>query len=309
MRSRVGGAIGAALLLVLSACGDRSEGGKPAPDTMPSAAAAPSPDPTTKAEAQKALDQAYDRFIEASTARYRSTVEIYGSKLVAEGHVDVERTRGDWRLVQPDLGRDGAENGEFAMRGIAIDRHVYGGPEFGPGKKCWFDYGVDNVAAIQGLAPTEDPIPWFSAARVVVTEARALGFVDGRRDVIAVEVFADTALSVNFNKVLLKVYDQLPEKQVWSPATLTLKDGQFSELTFRPGDALDALEAGGVDFASVPGADQLADFMISATQTAVYDQFGVPVQIEAPPADQLVDASGITADTPNRKLRPCAAAR
>ncbi len=124
------------------------------------------------------------------------------------------------------------------------------------------------------------------------------GFVSGRRDVIAVEVFADTAVSVMFNKVLMQVYDQLPEKQAWSPATLVLEDGQFSELTYTLDDVFGALEDAGVDFAAVKGGKQALDLMRHATQRTKYDQFGVRVGIEAPPADELMDASDMTLERP-----------
>lgn len=293
-------------VLALSACGADEE--QQSTSKTSSATATASPDPGTKAEAQKVLDKAYDRFIAESTGRYRSTVELAGSKLVAEGRFDIDAKRGAWRLVQPSLGRDGAEDGEFAMRGMAIDRHVYGGPEFGPFQKCWFDYGTSGVAAVQGLGEPDDPSPWYQAAMIVPTESRALGFVDGRRDVIAVEVFADTALSVIFNKLLLQVYDQLPKEQVWSPATVTLKDGQFSQVTYKLGDALEALEDAGVDFASVQDAEQTVDVLRSATETTTLDPYGVPVEIQAPPADELMDATDLTRESPSDP-ELCAAAR
>ncbi len=295
---RLGWALAAVVLL--AGCGGGASDSEGLPGTPKvSDKPLPTPDPGTRAQAKKALDEAYDRLISDGTGRYRSAVDLAGSEMVAEGSYDIDRTRSRSRLVQPALGRDGAENDEFAMRGMVIDRHVYGGPEFGPFQRCWFDYGVGNLAAITGVkdAP-ENPDPWIPAAVVVPTEARALGFVDGRSDVIAVEVFADTAVSVVFNKLLGKVYDQLPEEQAWSRATLTLKDGRFSELTFRMTDALGALESAGVDFAAVDGAEQPIELMRKVAQTTTYDRFGDPVDIQAPPADQLMDASGITPDNP-----------
>ena len=294
-----------ALAVTLSACGG-NEGARSEPASDQPAETSRSVDAATKAEAQQVIDRATARLVARSTGHYTSTVDISGVDLVAEGRFDIDGKRGDWRLVQPALGRDGAENDEFAMRGMAIGKHLYGGPEFGPFQKCWFDYGTSGLAAIRGQKGADNSDPWYQPALIIASESRAVGFVDGRRDVIAVEVFADSALQVAFNKLMATA--DLPPDQVWAPATLTIRDGQFSEVSFKVGDALKALEDEKVDLTPPDGGEEQLEALRSSTQVTTYEHLGAPVKIEAPPADELMDASGMTAETP-MDPEPCDAAR
>lgn len=292
------------LLVTSSACGGESSDKPAAAKT--SETATPRIDRGSKAAAQKVLDEAFDRHVAANRGHYRSFAEFGEAGVVfTEGRYDIKAKSGVWRLVQPALGRDGGENDEFAMRGMAVGRHVYGGPEFGPFRKCWFDYGTDT-SALQATGEAENDTPWYPQALVVASEARPLGFINGNREVIAVEIFADSALSILFTKMLRTSGEPMPEDQVWIPATLALHDGTYSRLTFSVGEAIDALEDAGVDLDTA--GDDGADLLGSAMQTTTYDRPDSPAPIKAPPADELIDATKITSsDSPDPE--PCAAAR
>lgn len=318
---RIGWAAAAAAV-VLAGCASsedvQSDRQQPARTATATASTGPAVDPATKAEATKALDAAYEEFVDDSTGRFRSEADFLDRIITAEGAWDIEGRRSLARLSTPGADSEGAVDGTFVMRSMTIDDHVYGGPEFGPAAKCWFDYGTKGIDQVQqqvtGMSMPANPYPWYQPAMMIASEARALGFVDGDKDVVAVEVFADSALSVLFNRIMLSSYATLPQEQIWVPAVLTLDEGKFSTLRISLGDALTGLEDAGMQVVSKgASADQAAMFgeaLEHVTMVTTYEGFGDPVDISSPSADELMAVDDLAAaQSRGESAKLCAAAK
>lgn len=311
----------AVVVVLLAGCGSGDgQEGDDLPDP-PTASTTPLPafDPATKPQAKKLLDSALEQLGSDDTISFRSTVALFGATLTGTGAVDIddEASSSELRVSGQQLEDLEDLGGEASLEFRVLKTHVYGSPTFGPFDKCWFDYGDSNPLF------ANDQAPWLHIAVAAVTDAEALGMADGSEDSVVVEVPALELLSVTSSKLANMLADELTDDPIMARAVVEVHDGRYAGLRFNVDEAFLALDDGGVDVidaleTAVKGEDvnvrpsQVRAMLrkyFSTTQTVTYEH-GAPVTIEAPPANELMDASDVTdpENPPTRKPKLCAAA-
>ena len=150
---------------------------------------------------------------------------------------------------------------------------------------CWFDYGPDVSSMTQ--------MTWVPGPLGAV-DGTALGPVEGEPDQVVIEVDAVNLAGAVIGTLARKLYVEEP---VPVPMVVTITDGVVSRGEYDMRDAIDALVEAG---AEIPEDGELP-LEAGAFAGAVTLTFAVEddVDVTAPPADALMDASGFgSADAP-----------
>lgn len=312
----------AIVVVLLIGCGSNGgqNGGDDLPDP-PTASTTPLPafDPATKPQAKKLLDSALEQLGSDGTISFRSTVDLFGATFTGTGAVDIidEASSSELRISGEQLEHLEGLGGEASFEYRIRKTHVYGSPTFGPFDKCWFDYGDANPLF------ANDPAPWLHIAVAAVTDAEALGMVEGSGDSVVVEVPALELLSVTSSKLVNLLIDEMPEDPAMAHAVVDFEQGRYAALRFNVDEVLRSLEDDGFDLASSlqsalnDKGDDLPEGDVSAilkayfrtTQTITYKHADA-VTVEVPSAEELMDASDVNdpENPPTEDPALCAAA-
>lgn len=298
-----------AALVLLAGCGSghddtpKDHAGSP----KGSVKSLPKFDAATKDDAQVVLDSALHKVVSEGLISFKTGFELSGTTLSFHGSVDFPHKASNFSL---DVGGPavGQDSGSIEFR--ILGTHVYQQPTSGPLSKCWLDYG-DSNPAFGGDAP------WLHITVAAVTDGRALGFADGRKDAVVVELPAVELLSITSGKLVNSFADQLTGDTVMTKALIELRGGRYANLRFNVDQALDALQSSGIDLlsgfskletgSSHAAAEAALKSYLAISQTVTYT-YENPVDRDSPPADQLIDAShALEAGAPEPDL--CEAAR
>ncbi len=166
----------------------------------------------------------------------------------------------------------------FQVRTRYVAGRSYGQVAIPALRGCWFDFGV--------VAGPGD-IGWFPPA-LLVADGYARGFTREDPDVIVIDADAVNLVAAIWPKTARLLYI---EEDVSVPVVITLRDGRLVKAEYELGAAIDALVEAGARVPAGVSRGELKTAM-SGVVTIEYQASG-PVDIEAPPASRLIDATAL----------------
>ncbi|KRA38827.1 MULTISPECIES: hypothetical protein [unclassified Nocardioides] len=285
---------GASILLAVSlmagACGgdaDRSDrdrspsAGEPSVPPEVAAWTIPDVDGSTKQDADALHTKALTALI-SSPVTYQGRVRmVMGTVSISgAGDPEVERSRTATEIndVPEALAHLSEAVEGFQTRTRYIAGRSYGQVAVPELKGCWFDFG-------QMAGPGD--IGWYPPA-LLVADGYARGFTREDPDVIVIDADAVNLVAAIWPKTARLLY---VEKDVPVPVVITLRDGRPVKAEYELGAAIDALVEAG---ARVPAGASRGELK-TAMSGVVTIEYGAsdPVEIEAPPASRLIDATAL----------------
>lgn len=286
------GALTLAVLLGSTACAE-GDGAGSGPDRSPAgestgAAADPSQTPgrAGNPEARQALRSAFRRLSRANTGHYEVEAPFGDGVSIRE--------QGDYQLgpvaFETVRAQETPEGGmTLALVGVGDERwmrleSVTSGEGDSPGWPCWVDHSdldklgdlpLDLTAGPNGQPPSAiTAASWGIGEEVVSRES--------------IEGTTDLALTLGLlGGKFVAAAGIDPQAEDTVPATFTIDERVLSGFTVRLADLPDAIEAAGGDWESELG------FLPEAPGdlTVRFSDVGVPVTVQAPPADERLEFS------------------
>lgn len=283
------------MLVLTGACtSDPESDANPGKHKKPTASASAEPDrdavaPGTKKAAQKELDAAFDQLIDDRSGQFASYVNFEGAAIKTEGRFDLVDL--EMEALTRFSTRPGSDE-STAIKSRVIGTEIFGGPNFGPYSKCWFHYATGSIdKLLPGDLPFQEDFAAIPIGLVIAADARAIGSVENNTFDIRARVSGQAALVAFSSPFATSVFDKLPKKDVTVEATITIRNGTYTNVTIHGYDIVEAYDGRKIDlFDEAPSGFKRV--FKSAILTSAFRKYATPVSVKRPPADSLVEVAG-----------------